>query len=136
MDMAVAFSNINWLSVLAAAVSSFVVGGLWYGPLFGKAWMNAFGFSEEELADRNMAMVFGGALALALIASINLEMFIGAQANVTFGATAGFFTGFGWVSMFLGILYLFENRSLKAYLIDAGYCSVALTLMGAVLGIW
>ena len=72
MDMAVAFSNINWLSVLAAAVSSFLVGGLWYGPLFGKAWMNAFGFTEEELAGRNMPMVFGGALALALIASINL----------------------------------------------------------------
>jgi hypothetical protein len=136
MDMAVAFSNINWLSVLAAAVSSFLVGGLWYGPLFGKAWMNAFGFTEEELAGRNMPMVFGGALALALIASINLEMFIGAQANVGFGATAGFFTGFGWVSMSLGILYLFENRSMKAYLIDAGYCTVALTLMGVVLGIW
>ncbi len=38
--------------------------------------------------------------------------------------------------MFLGILYLFENRSLKAYLIDAGYCTVALTLMGVVLDIW
>jgi len=136
MDMAVAFSNINWLSVVAAAVSSFLVGGLWYGPLFGKAWMDAFGFSEEELAGRNMAMVFGGALGLALIASINLEMFIGAEADLAFGATAGFFTGFGWVSMFLGILYLFENRSLKAYLIDAGYCTVALTLMGVVLGIW
>ncbi len=57
--------------------------------------MDAFGFSEEELAGRNMAMVFGGAFALALIATINLEMFIGAEANLAFGATAGFFTGFG-----------------------------------------
>ena len=42
MDLATAFSNINWLSVVVAAASSFLVGGLWYGPLFGKAWMNAF----------------------------------------------------------------------------------------------
>ena len=30
-------SALNWLAVLVAAVSAFVVGGIWYGPLFGKA---------------------------------------------------------------------------------------------------
>lgn len=135
MDISVAFSNIGWLSVLLAALSSFIVGGIWYGPLFGQAWMQAFGFSEEELAKRNLPLVFGGSLLLALIAAINLEMFLGPTANVSFGAIAGFFTGFGWVAMFLGILYLFEKRSLKAYLIDAGYCTVALTIMGTVLGL-
>ena len=136
MDMATVFSNINWLSVVLAAVSSFLVGGIWYGPLFGKAWMDAFGFSEEELAQRNMPLVFGGALALALIASANLEMFIGAEADVAFGFAAGFAAGLGWVAAFLGILFLFEKRSLKAFLIDGGYCTVALSLMGIILGAW
>ena len=136
MDMATAFSSINWLSVIAAAVSSFLVGGLWYGPLFGKAWMEAFGFTDEQLAGRNMGMVFGVALLLAFIAAINLEMFIGAEADLAFGASAGFAAGFGWVATLLGILYLFEGRSLKAWGIDAGYCIVALTLMGIVLGAW
>jgi hypothetical protein len=136
MDMATVFSNINWLSVVLAAVSSFLVGGIWYGPLFGKAWMDAFGFSEEELAQRNMPLVFGGALALALIASANLEMFIGAEAGVAFGFAAGFAAGLGWVAAFLGILFLFEKRSLKAFLIDGGYCTVALSLMGIILGAW
>jgi len=49
---------------------------------------------------------------------------------------AGFFAGFGWVSTMLGILYLFEMKSLKAYLINAGYCIISLTIMGAVLGAW
>ena len=136
MDMATVFSNINWLSVVLAAVSSFLVGGIWYGPLFGKAWMDAFGFSEEELAQRNMPLVFGGALALALIASANLEMFIGAEAGVAFGFAAGFAASLGWVAAFLGILFLFEKRSLKAFLIDGGYCTVALSLMGIILGAW
>lgn len=136
MDAETAVAGINWLSVIVAAVSSFMVGGIWYGPLFGKAWMNGFGFTEEQLGQRNMPMVFGVSLLLALIASINLEMFIGAESTLAFGLFAGFAAGLGWVAAFLGILYLFEMRSLKVYLINAGYCVVALTLMGAILGAW
>ena len=136
MDAGTAAANINWLSVIVAAVSSFMVGGLWYGPLFGRAWMDGFGFTEEQLGQRNMPMVFGVSLLLALIASVNLEMFIGVEADLAFGVFAGFAAGPGWVGTFLGILYLFEMRSLKVYMINAGYCVVALTLMGAILGAW
>ncbi len=97
--------------------------------------MKAFNLSEEELENRNMLMVFGLALLLSFIAAINLEMFIGAEANVGFAAFAGFAAGLGWVATFLGILYLFEGQSLAAYFINAGYCTFALTLMGIILGI-
>lgn len=39
--------DINWLAILAAA-SSLVIGFLWYGPLFGKAWMKESGMTEEK----------------------------------------------------------------------------------------
>ena len=29
--------------ILLAALSSFLLGGLWYGPLFGKAWQRSIG---------------------------------------------------------------------------------------------
>ena len=117
--MVSAFANINWLSVIVASVSSFLVGGIWYGPLFGKAWMRAFGFTESDLNTRYMPKVF-----------------IGVNANMSYGLIAGFLAGFGWVATLLGILYLFENRSFKAFLINAGYCILALTLMGGILGAW
>ncbi|MDA0688614.1 MAG: DUF1761 domain-containing protein [Proteobacteria bacterium] len=135
MDPATATAAINWLSVIIAAVSAFMVGGLWYGPLFGKAWAEGFGLSDEYLASRNMPMVFGVSLLLSFIAAINLEMFIGAEATLAFGVFAGFTAGFGWVAAFLGILYLFEKRTLKVFLINGGYCVVALTTMGAILGV-
>ena len=127
---------INWLAVCAAAVSAFFVGGLWYGPLFGKAWMAAGEFSEEMLAKRNLPMVFGLSLLASFVAAINLEMFIGAEATLAFGLFAGFAAGLGWVATFLGILYLFEKRTLALFLVNGGYCVVALTLMGAILGAW
>jgi hypothetical protein len=136
MDLATTLNNINWLSVLISAVSAFFLGGIWYGPMFGKAWMEAFGFTEPELNKRHLPKVFGVSLILAFIAALILEMFIGSQANWMYGGMAGFFAGFGWVATMLGILYLFENRSLKAYFINAGYCTLALTLMGLILGAW
>ncbi len=136
MDLAMSFNQLNWLAVIVATVVGFfVLGGLWYGPLFGKAWMNEFGFSETDLAERNMAKVFGLSFVLAFIAAFNLAMFIGVDAGLRVGVFAGFFAGFGWVATFLGILYLFEKKSLKVFLINAGYCVLALTLMGAILGV-
>lgn len=129
-------ASINWLSVLAATISAFMVGGIWYGPLFGKAWMSALSITEEDMAKRNMPKVFGSAFLLSLIAAINLEMFLGPEAGAGFGAAAGFAAGLGWIGMFLGILYLFENRSFKAWAVNAGYCTTALTVMGLVLGAW
>lgn len=136
MDISQAFSHINWLSAILAAASSFVIGGVWYGPLFGRAWMAEWSFTEEVIAKRNMPLVFGGSLALALLASVNLAMFLGSETSLIYGATAGFFAGLGWVAMFLGILYLFEMRSLKLFSINAGYCTLSLTTMGAIIGAW
>jgi len=135
MDIAMSFSQINWLSVLLASfVGLFVVGGLWYGPLFGRAWMKAFGFTEEDLAGRNMLKIFALSFILTFIAAANLAMFIGADAGLVVGLMAGFFAGFGWVAIFLGILYLFEQRSMSAFLINAGYCVFSMTIMGMILG--
>ncbi len=136
MDLTTALGNINWLSVLAAAISSFLVGGIWYGPLFGRAWMEEFGFTEEDLKKRPPGKTFGLSLLLAVIAAAILDMFIGHQATMAFGTIAGFFAGLGWVATFIGILYLFEMQSLKAYLVNAGFCIVSLTVMGTVLGAW
>lgn len=136
MDLATGLENINWISVIVATISAFLIGGIWYGPIFGRVWMTEFGFTIEDLKKRNMSKVFGLSLALSFIAALNLELFIGAEANLIVGSMAGFFAGFGWVGTMLGILYLFEMRSLKAYFINAGYCVVTLTVMGAILGAW
>jgi hypothetical protein len=136
MDVSTAFGNINWLSVLVAAVSSFVLGAIWYGPLFGKAWMKVNGFKEEDLKGQNFFRIYGLAFLLMVIASFVLEMFIGYEADWTFGILAGFFAGIGWVATMMGVMYLFEMESGSKYLINAGYSVLALMVMGAILGAW
>src|SRR6185295_6921441 len=53
----------------------------------------------------------------------NYPAFLGAKATLAFGVFAGFATGLGWVAMSLGIVYLFEQRSLKLWLVNGG-CQV------------
>ena len=136
MDLASALSNINWLSIVVAAISAFLIGGIWYGPVFGRAWMKEFGYTEEDIKQRNIPRTFGLSLLLAFFAAFMLDLFIGATADIIYGTMAGFFAGIGWVAAFLGILYLFEMRSAKAFVINGGYCVVSLTLMGLILGAW
>ncbi len=51
--------HFNFLIILAAAVVPIVIGGIWYNPrVFGKAWMEASGLTEEKLKGANMAKIF------------------------------------------------------------------------------
>lgn len=129
--------QLNIWAVLASALSTFLIGGLWYSPaVFGKAWMKENGFTEESMKNSNMAKIFGLAFFLSLIAAVNLAMFLGPETNVGLGAFYGFLAGFGWVATFVGTHYLFERKSFKLFLINAGYSVVSLTVMGVIIGAW
>lgn len=135
MDAGNAAMQVNWLAVVVAALSGFALGGLWYGPLFGKAWMAASGMTEERARSANMVRIYGLTLLLNIVAAVSLAMFIGAG-DLNFGLFAGFMTGLTFVSVGLGITYLFEQRPLRLWLINAGYQTLFFTVMGAILGAW
>jgi hypothetical protein len=130
--------HINWLAVLAAAVSTFALGGLWYSPaLFGRAWMSVNNLTEADLAKSNMMKIFGLALIFAVIMAANLAAFLAEpKTNASWGATAGFLAGFGWVALGIATIALFERRSWKYILINGGYMTVSFVIMGLIIGAW
>ncbi|HTH55876.1 MAG TPA: DUF1761 domain-containing protein [Cyclobacteriaceae bacterium] len=129
--------KLNYLAILVSAISTFLLGGLWYSPaVFGKAWMRENGFTEESLKGANMIKIFGISILLAIISAINLAMFMGPESDPTMGALWGFLAGAGWVATFVGMHYLFERKSFILFLINAGFSVVALTIMGVILAAW
>jgi Protein of unknown function (DUF1761) len=130
-------ATLNFWAILAAAVSAFLVGGLWYSPLlFGKLWIRANGFPAGGPGAAN-GKIFGISFLLSLIMAFNLAMFLNdPKTNLAWGATAGFLAGFGWVAMGIAIVSLFERRPWSYVLVNGGYLTVALVLMGAILGAW
>ncbi|MBZ5859028.1 DUF1761 domain-containing protein [Flavihumibacter profundi] len=136
MDM----SSINWLAVLVAGLSGFATGGIWYSPaLFGKQWMKDSQLTEADIKNGNKAKIFGFTAIFSLVMAANLAIFLvdtpQMKTDLTWGATAGFLAGI-WTFCAIAIHSLFELKSWRHILINGGYSLVALTIMGAIIGLW
>ena len=60
--------HLNLTAVLVAAVAAFVLGGIWYGPLFGKTWQAHVGLSDEDLKSKgHPAVIMGLAFLLTFM---------------------------------------------------------------------
>ena len=127
---------VNWLAVIAAAVSMFVIGGVWYSVLFQKQWMVANGFSDEDMKRGSVPVIFGVAFILSLLMAANLAFFVAGVTDL--GAVIGYSVaaGLGWAAFGLSVVALFERRPLSYHLINGGYLTVAFVVMGLILGLW
>ncbi len=135
MHLSQLFADINWLAVIVAFVANFALGAAWYSKaLFANAWMQDVGLTDEALKDVNMARTFGGAIVLELIAIIALAAFLGRDATWIEGLHTGLWVGVLWISTAYGITYLFEQRPLRLWLINAGYNIVLYAIVGTILG--
>ena len=125
--------EINYIAVLLAGISAFLLGGIWYSPIgFGKAWQQETGVNSDNV---NPGKVFGGAFILSLVAAFVFAMFLGPDPSVQLGVGAGVAAGAGWVATSFGINYLFAQRSLRLFLIDGGYHTLQFTLYGLILSL-
>ncbi|NNC49486.1 MAG: DUF1761 domain-containing protein [Flaviramulus sp.] len=157
---------LNFPAILVAAVSALFVGFIWYNPkVFGNAWMAAAGLSEEQLKGGNMVKIFILAFIFAfLLAMTMMQMsihqtgalsLVGGDASLakpsyaafmadygdafrTFkhGALHGVFAGIFVALPIIGTNALFERKSGKYILINAGYWIVTLGIMGAIVCGW
>ena len=125
------------LAVIVAAVVGFGAGALWYSPLlFIKAWSEETGITDEDARAGSPAKTFSIAFLITLFGASAMDMFLDPASMGVLGCTlAGLCVGLVWVGGSFGINYLFEHKSLRLWLINAGYHTVQYTLIGLVLGI-
>ena len=154
--------EINWIAILLSAISTLLVGFIWYHPkVFGNIWMKETGLTEEQCKTGNMAVIFGLAVLYAFFISLVLQSLVihqfgvfgtvGGDANNesfkifmseenrnafrTFkhGALHGFITGLLLVLPIIGTNSLFEKRSFKYVIVTGGFWIVCFMLMGGII---
>ncbi|QFU74281.1 DUF1761 domain-containing protein [Halioglobus maricola] len=129
------FSSLNWLAIVVAGVSAFVVGGIWYGPFFGKRWQALVGLSDEDIrAKGHPAVIMGSALVLTLVQATALALVIPAGSGIGSALGSGALIGLLFVATAFGVNYLFSRNALGLWGIDAGYNVAQFALMGAIIG--
>lgn len=126
------------LAIVIAAVVSFAVGALWYGPVFGGYWMKLMGFTPESMKAMPMtpakAMTIGflSQLVFAFVLANNI-----AYSGIASAGTAMVYAAFVWLGYYATTTlggYLWEGKSFKLVAFNMAYQLVGLLATAAVLG--
>lgn len=135
--------EVNYIAVVVAAAVAMVLGFLWYGPILGKPWMKEMGFTKASMdaakkgMTKNYVIMLVSALVMAYVLSHNVGMSIATFGDMGLmsGVQTGFWIWLGYVATVLLGKVLWEGKSWKLYIIDAGYYLVSLVLMGSIIAL-
>lgn len=135
--------EINAWAVVLAAVSSMVVGSVWYMPnVFGNAWMR---FTKSKMgrgaSPAKMAWMYGSVFVASLVMAYVLAH-VSYLANQFFGNSflmdsmwTGFWLWLGFTASRLYVHDTFEERRKKLTLINAGHELVTVLVMALIIGL-
>ena len=98
--------SLNWLAILVAAISTMVVGFLWYSPiLFAKPWMREMGYDPNDKAkvqemQKSAGPAYGGSFVASLVSAFTLALILqGLRGeDLHFGIMASFHIWLGFVA--------------------------------------
>ncbi len=131
---------INYWSVLCAAIAGFVLGFLWYGPLFGKQWMKLMKFTPKSIKKMKlspmtaMSIGFVGTLVTAYV----LAHFVDYLEATTIGAASqmAFWLWLGLIAPLQIGVFLWEGKPFKLFLFNTAFNLVTLIVMSSILAVW
>ncbi len=139
MNFGQVISNLNFPAVFVSALSSFIVGWLWYGPIFGKKWMELNGFDPEEMQKQKwlpFPLILGINYFATVLAAFSLAMFLGTESDAVFGIFAGLMIAIFWIATSRLNDVLYERKPMGLFWINVGYNVVIYVIMGAIIGAW
>ncbi len=129
---------INYWAVLGGAIFLFVMGMLWYGPLFGKVWTKIMGaehITKEQMAEmqKEMMPMYVIQVLLGLVTSFVLYYFVQLIGmHVAFWIWVGFS-----MPMAAGAMWdTQKGYKMKKFLVTAGYQLVTLTILSWAFTMW
>lgn len=130
--------DISWLGVLVGAIALFILGGIWFTLLFGKAYRRELGVPEpaEGEGPASPGKGFGRALIGQFIAGLVIAAVLAwliGNTSAGRGAVVGLAGGV-LIAAAIAQLYQFEGKGLRHLLINVGYMLVGVTAVGAILG--
>ena len=134
--------SLNYLPIFAAAIASFVFGGIWYN-VFSKQWMDAVGMSPERLQkDRGSLGLYVVAFVALLVMALMLAGILvhlahgGLATTLRTGLISAAFLWLGFVIPTMVVNYAFHGARHTLTLIDGGHWLGVLLIQGAIMGWW
>ena len=135
--------HVNILAVFVAAIVQMLIGMVWYGPLFGKKWMEFMGMvgkSPEEI--KAMQKAAGPMYAVQFVLSLIVNVFLAMMVmNMSYGGLHTallIWSGFVMPIQAGGVLWdnMTGKVKLQKFLVMTGYQLVGLLVAGVIFQYW
>lgn len=134
--------SINYFAVFLGALLSMGIGAVWYGPLFGKKWMELIGAntaSQEEIKkmQKNSGFLYLVQFVLTLFQILVLAYFVGNYAYLG-GLLRAIWIWAAFVNPTLAgaIMWTNNKQKLQQFLIQGGYQLLMFIVFGLLLQFW
>ena len=136
--------TVNYWAIVSGAVLSMVIGAIWYGPLFGKKWLEIAGVSPDDLEARKKMQNSAGPLYLVQFILTLFQVLVLAHLVADTKLVGGLERSLWiWAAFVIPTLagaamWTNENGKLKLarFLIQGGYQLVIFTAFGLLLQYW
>lgn len=139
---------INWIAILVATATAFMIGGLWYSLLFVKPWAKEMGMKMDKKPSakamrKAFALQASGLFLTSYVIAHTVQVWrpsvwgVGMEApGWQYGLMCAFFTWIGfYVPMQFGKI-AWEMRSWKLFAINSGHDFVVLLAISEILACW
>ena len=130
------FGGLDWWAIIVASAAAFALGAVWYGPLFGKAWVAAIGKTEEEIKPSPEPFIVSAVAALVTCIVVAALMHGLGMTGLGTGIVFGLITGVGYIATSMASDTAFCGWGWKLWAIQAGYRVTYSGLMGGIIGAW
>lgn len=136
-----AIFNINYVAVFVSALLYFVIGSIWFSAIFGNVWKQELKLNNIILQEPTHSALITK-MVLAFIANIVTCIAIAFLVNMINSTTLGsgfilgVITSLGFAITTVGSVFIWENRSVKFFLIDIGYPVLGIIAASILLSIW
>ena len=134
MDI-VAVLAVRWWAILIGIVIYFVVGMVWYGPIFGKTWMKLVGLTPEKIQQDQSKAPYTIAVITSAVNVYALAILLNLINTQTVLAALGVAI-LVWLGLFLCPTmnnYAFESRSMKLMWINSCEILIGMAIVSIVL---
>jgi hypothetical protein len=138
--------HLNFLAIVLAVLAHFVIGFLWYTPIFGSVWAKEMGFSKDmnvpkSMFIKNILLNLFGNFLMAFVLLHNIQAWDprtwGIDLEFVPPAAAAFSSAlFTWLGFFVpqGLTSVtWEMKSWKLFFINTGYHLISLLAVSFIL---